>query len=204
MISYKNIVFDMGRVLTDYDADLSTRQFTDDPAVIREVNLVVYHSGEWTMLDAGLISEEEALFNMMRHCSSDEVRRVAKESFLHWDDYNLMLHPGMDRVVRGVKEAGKNAYILSNNSVRMAKGDRWKDYVPCPELYDGMFISACYHTLKPQHLIYETFLKTYGLKPQDCFFIDDLKRNVRAASACGIDGCVFDGDAEALYHRLLD
>ncbi|MEE8885174.1 MAG: HAD family phosphatase [Eubacteriales bacterium] len=203
MVPYKNIVFDMGRVLTDYDPDAATRQFTDDPAIIREVNLVVYHSGEWNMLDAGLISEEEALYDMKRHCSSDEVRRVAEQSFLHWDDYNLYLHPGMEEVVQAVHDAGKGVYMLSNNSVRMAKNDRWRDWTPCPDLFDGVLISACYHTLKPQHLIYETFCKEFGLKPEDCFFIDDLKRNIVGAKECGIDGMVFDGDAAALKKKLV-
>lgn len=61
MTGYKNIVFDMGRVLADYNADNATREYTSDPDVIREVNLLVYHSGEWIMLDAGLIREDDAL-----------------------------------------------------------------------------------------------------------------------------------------------
>lgn len=203
MTPYKNIVFDMGRVLADYDADRAARQFTDDPAVIREVNLVVYHSGEWTLLDGGLISEEEALERIKKRCSSDRVREAAEYSFLHWDEYNLWTHPGMERVVTDVKKNGRGLYILSNVSLRMRQHDRWREYVPCPDLYDGVFFSAEHKMLKPQPVIYETFCRTYGLLPEDCLFIDDLQRNVEAAVACGMGGIVFDGDADKLDRELF-
>ena len=203
MVSYKNIVFDMGRVLADYDANRATEKYTDDPAIIREVNLVVYHSGEWTLLDGGLISDEEALKNMLRRCSSDEVCRAAEFSFRHWDDFNLWQHPGMDRVIADLKQAGKGLYILSNVSLRMAVNDRWREYVPYPDDFDGVFLSAEYKMLKPQPIIYETFCNRYGLKAEDCLFIDDLKRNIDAAKACGMGGIVFDGDAEKLRKDLL-
>ena len=203
MISYKNIVFDMGRVLADYDANRATEKYTDDPAIIREVNLVVYHSGEWTLLDGGLISDEEALKNMLKRCSSDEVRRAAEFSFRHWDDYNLWQHPGMDRVIADLKQAGKRLYILSNVSLRMAVNDRWREYVPYPDDFDGVFLSAEYKMLKPQPVIYGAFCDRYGLKAEDCLFIDDLKRNIDAAKACGMGGIVFDGDAEKLRKDLL-
>lgn len=203
MVPNKNIVFDMGNVLADYDADRATKQYTDDPAVIREVNLVVYHSGEWTMLDAGLMTDEQALEKMKKRCSSDEVRRAAEFSFTHWDEYNLWPHPGMDRVIEALKKDGRDLYILSNISHRMAADDRWRRNVPHPEAFDGVFLSAEYQMIKPQPIIYQTFCSMYGLKPKDCFFIDDLKRNVDAAKAFGMDGVVFDGDAEKLGQLLL-
>jgi putative hydrolase of the HAD superfamily len=198
MISYPNIVFDMGGVLTNYDADAATRRFTDDPAVIREVNLVVYHSGEWMMLDAGLITEEEALADIQRHCSNDEVRRVAKESFLNWDKYNLFPNEEMGQLVRDLKAAGKKCYILSNVSVRLAENDRWKARIPASDAFDGYLGSAPYRTLKPQAMIYRLFFEKFSLKPEECLFIDDLKRNIDASRAEGMEGYVFDGDVKKL------
>ncbi|MDY6286322.1 MAG: HAD-IA family hydrolase, partial [Lachnospiraceae bacterium] len=94
-------------------------------------------------------------------------------------------------------------YILSNVSLRMAVNDRWREYVPYPDDFDGVFLSAEYKMLKPQPIIYETFCNRYGLKAEDCLFIDDLKRNIDAAKACGMGGIVFDGDAEKLRKDLL-
>ena len=41
------------------------------------------------------------------------------------------------------------------------------------------------------------------VKPEECFFIDDLERNIQGAKACGMDGyCFADGDRERLKIRL--
>ncbi len=200
MFPYKNVVFDMGMVLTDYDADAATRQFTDDPEIIREVNLIVYHSSEWFMMDAGLISEEEALDHFLNRCSSDKVREIARLSFENWDRYNLFLHPGMDSIIRELKQRGHGLYVLSNISSRLRTSIR--QHIPEPELFDGIFMSAEHQCLKPQPLIYELFCREYQLDPKQCFFVDDLKRNIEGANACGIDGCVFDGDTEHLRSIL--
>ena len=55
-MTYQNYVFDMGKVLIDYEIDNVIRQYTDDEDIIREVELITFLSGEWTLLDGGLIS----------------------------------------------------------------------------------------------------------------------------------------------------
>lgn len=199
---YKNIVFDMGRVLTDYDADLATKQFTDDPDVIREVNLIVYHSGEWTMMDAGLISEGEALAAFQKRASSEYVADVIEKSFLNWDKYNLTLHPGMEDVVRDLKKAGHHLYVLSNINMRLCPVSKFRNYIPAPECFDGIFLSAPHKCMKPQPIIYRMFCEENHVDPQDSIFIDDLKRNVKAAMDYGMGGYVFDGDVEKLREML--
>ena len=201
MTGYKNIVFDMGRVLADYNADNATREYTSDPDVIREVNLLVYHSGEWIMLDAGLIREDDALEKMLSRASSDEVRSAVRFSFQNWDRYNLTPHPGMGALVRDLREAGKKTYILSNVSVRLDHG-KWKSHLETPDLFDGVFLSAPHKVLKPKRQIYEMCLEEFHLNPQDCLFIDDLQRNVDAARSCGLGGYVFDGDVRKLRDFL--
>lgn len=199
---YRNILLDMGHVLVDYDAYLSIRHFTRDPETAREVYLVVFRSSEWTMLDAGLISEEEALETMCRRCSTDQAREAARKSFLHWHEYNMIPIPQMDDVVRDLKKTGHRVYVLSNASVRLPAEDNWKQILPVPELYDGVFFSASYGYIKPQHRIYELFLERFQLAAEDCFFVDDLERNIAAGRECGIEGYRFDGDVPKLREVL--
>ena len=47
-----------------------------------------------------------------------------------------------------------------------------------------MFYSQEWLALKPQPVIYEKFFKRFGLKPEECFFIDDLQENVDVSIAC--------------------
>ena len=45
--------------------------------------------------------------------------------------------------------------------------------------------------IKPEPEIYHYLLDTYGLKPEECVFIDDLKENIHSAVNLGIAGIVF-------------
>lgn len=201
MIKYQNIVFDMGHVLINYDADWSINRFTENEAVKKEVRDVVFRSGEWILLDAGLITEEEALEGIRAHCSSDEVREVAEKSFAVWDQYNMVPVPGTAEVLYELKRAGKNLYVLSNASLRLEKV--YQKYIPAAEILDGVFFSASWKCLKPQEEMYRKFLQHFSLRAEDCFFLDDLQRNIDGAAACGIDGCVYREQDPQVLRRIL-
>ena len=188
MISYKNILFDMGTVLVTYNPEWVIRRYTEDEELIREVKNIVFHSQEWFLLDAGLIEEEKAERNWMERLSSDKARELAHLSFQNWHLYNMKTIPGTAEIIRAVKENGKEIYLLSNASLRLLS--IYKEVIPAVECFSGIFYSAAHKCVKPQDIIYERFLKEYSLNPADCFFIDDLEENISAAKAVGISGAV--------------
>ena len=188
MISYKNILFDMGNVLVTYNPEWVIRHYTEDEALIREVKNIVFHSQEWLLLDAGLIEEEKAERNWMERLSSDKAREIAHLSFQNWHLYNMKVIPGTAEIIRALKENGKEIYLLSNASMRLLS--IYKEVIPAVECFSGIFYSAAHKCVKPQDIIYERFLKEYSLNPSDCFFIDDLEENISAAKAVGISGAV--------------
>lgn len=49
---------------------------------------------------------------------------------------------------------------------------------------------------KPDPEIYEYLFETYKLKPEECFFIDDLSANIETAKKLGMDGIVFTGNID--------
>ena len=188
MISYKNILFDMGNVLVTYNPEWVIRRYTEDEELIREVKNIVFHSQEWFLLDAGLIEEEKAERNWMERLSSDKARELAHLSFQNWHLYNMKVIPGTAEMIRALKENGKEIYLLSNASMRLLS--IYKEVIPAVECFSGIFYSAAHKCVKPQDIIYERFLKEYSLNPADCFFIDDLEENISAAKAVGISGAV--------------
>ena len=188
MISYKNILFDMGNVLVTYNPEWVIRHYTEDEELIREVKNIVFHSQEWLLLDAGLIEEEKAERNWMERLSSDKAREIAHLSFQNWHLYNMKVIPGTAEMIRALKENGKEIYLLSNASLRLLS--IYKEVIPAVECFSGIFYSAAHKCVKPQDIIYERFLKEYSLNPADCFFIDDLEENISAAKAVGISGAV--------------
>lgn len=188
MISYKNILFDMGNVLITYNPEWVIRRYTEDEELILEVKNIVFNSQEWFLLDAGLIEEEKAERNWMERLSSDKARELAHLSFQNWHLYNMKVIPGTAEMIRALKENGKEIYLLSNASLRLLS--IYKEVIPAVECFSGIFYSAAHKCVKPQDIIYERFLKEYSLNPADCFFIDDLEENISAAKAVGISGAV--------------
>ncbi len=199
-MAYQNYVFDMGKVLIDYDIDNVIRKFTSDPNIIREVELITFESGEWIQLDAGLMSEEEGLEEMLRHASSDEVREITRQSFWNWHKYNMRPKVGMAELLVDLKQRGKKIYVLSNASIRLESC--YKDYMPRPDLFDGVLFSASVKYIKPQQRIYEIFFEQFSLKPEECYFIDDRKGNIVGSREAGMEGYVFDGDVEKLKQTI--
>ena len=83
-----------------------------------------------------------------------------------------------------VKERGFGIYVLSNAS------DLFYKYFPnlLPlDFFDGVFVSSDYLMLKPDLEIYETFLTKYGLKAEECLFVDDRQENADGAAKTGMN-----------------
>jgi len=54
------------------------------------------------------------------------------------------------------------------------------------DYFDGGIISAEVHCSKPDIIIYRILLDRYKLLPEECFYIDDMDINVKAAESAGI------------------
>lgn len=196
----KNIVFDMGNVLVGYDADRVCRRFMENEEAIERVKTAVFVSPEWVMLDMGVIEEDYALERMVSRLDSQEEREAAEKCFAHWHEYNMWPIQEMGELVKELKEKGYRIYLCSNASVRLL--ECYKTTIPAIDVFDGILFSAPEKCMKPQKEIYERLFERFSLKPEECFFIDDLKINIDGAAACGMRGYCFDGDVEKLKKMI--
>lgn len=196
----KNIVFDMGNVLVRYRAEPTCERFIEDLLDRERVRTAVFVSPEWTLLDMGVITEEQALMQICARLP-ERLHEAAALCLRDWHLYNMYPIQEMEQVVRELKARGFGAYVLSNAAIRLK--EIWRELFPAPESYDGVLFSAEVQCIKPQKEIYEHFFTRFGLKPEECFFIDDLAVNIEGARACGMDGyCFQDGDIERLKKVL--
>ncbi|MEY8355679.1 HAD family phosphatase [Lachnospiraceae bacterium 54-53] len=197
----KNIVFDMGKVLVNYEGDRVCRHFMEDEAERKAVSSAVFDSQEWLFLDMGLIPEEEALKRMQAHLETDHAREMAALCLKHWHEYNMFPREDMGELVAWLKEEGYGIYLCSNASLRLL--ECFRTVIPGIEHFDGILFSAEVKCIKPQREMYGHLFERFHLKPEECFFIDDLSMNVEGARACGMDGyCFADGDAGRLKEYL--
>lgn len=193
----KQIVFDMGGVLVHYSPsrfiDLLSAGGEDKALLLREV----FNTVEWFRMDRGTITEEEASAAMKRNLPPR--LHEAVDRLMAWWELELRPMEGMAELLAELKELGYGLYLLSNATVRQPE---YFDRLPGSEYFDGRLVSAFYKLLKPQREIYETLLREFGLRVEECFFVDDSVANVEGAYCVGLSGAVFDGDVDRLRRAL--
>ncbi|MFD3654014.1 HAD family hydrolase [Streptomyces sp. NPDC058620] len=90
------------------------------------------------------------------------------------------MDPVMSGLLRRVREAGVPVALLSNSWGHRYDREGWD------ELFDAVVISCEVGMRKPEPEIFRHTARLLDRRPEECVFVDDLGRNVRAASALGM------------------
>ena len=184
----KNIVFDYGAVLIDwnphylYDPYFGDRQKADWFLG----NICTF---EWNMtLDGGRPFHGACLEKAAEFPEWKEAIMLYESG---WRKMVAGEMSGMYEVVKSLKEKGYSLYGLSNWS---AETFPWvRESFPVFRLLDGMVVSGEEFLLKPYPEIYNLLLSRYALKAEESVFIDDNPANVEGARKVGMKGLLFRG-----------
>lgn len=194
----RNIIFDMGQVLIRWEPAKLLKHFSltpeDEALLLREMFLDV----EWVQLDRGVISGEQAARQICARVPAhlhETVHSCVKE----WFTFYLEPIPGMAELVAELAGKGYGIYLLSNATTAL-RG--YFPRIPGSEYFQGLMVSGEEKLLKPQHEIYEALYDRFGLKPEECFFMDDNPSNVEGAILTGMQAAVFRADASAIRAKL--
>ena len=192
----KNIVFDMGNVLLAYAPEEYVHKIISEPEAAQNVLKELFFGPEWVQLDAGAITEEQAVRQVQKR-----IPRYADSVQLAMDLWHSDLTPmeGMPGIIDDLKAGRYQIFLLSNTSLRFLK------YYRKVEMFrklDGFVISAQEKLLKPDPAIYRRLCDRYGLAPQECLFVDDLQKNIDNAVNAGWQGHLFAGAEE--LRRFLE
>ncbi len=193
----KNIIFDMGNVLLDFNPSEPLDRFCSSEEEKATIKRELFDGEEWIQRDLGNITVEE-MYNRVAGRIPEKYHGSLKKIINEWD-YSMVPLDGAKEFFEFVKKAGYGVYILSNASVN------FYDYFPRHfdlDSFDGVVVSADIHIIKPDRGIYEHLLKTYNLKAEECLFIDDRKDNVLAARALGINAHQFKNDYDIIKSML--
>lgn len=179
----KNIIFDLGNVLYRFDPIFILEQFSLSQSQKEQFLQVIFKSKEWLSLDQGTITEEEALNHMLMQLNPED-HALARDIFMNWHLYLTEIQ-GMETILTSLKEHGYQLYLLSNTSVRFLT---FQSQCSLLRFFDGTFASALYRMIKPDPLIYQTFLSQFHLQAKECLFIDDQEANILGAKKVGLHG----------------
>lgn len=182
----RNIVFDIGNVLSDF----CWREFLEnkgfDDAMIERLANATVRTEYWNEYDKGAMSDEE-IMQAFVNCDPE----IAEEIHKGFDNVS-----GMVRIreyacpwVCELKEKGYRVYYLSNFAA--------KTEAQCPDslaflpLMDGGILSYREKMIKPGEEIYNLLCRRYHLKPEECVFLDDTLKNIETARRLGWKGIHF-------------
>ncbi|MCQ2146905.1 MAG: HAD family phosphatase [Bacteroidales bacterium] len=182
----KNLVFDFGKVLVDYEFDSVLRTFFDDEAELARFKKHFVSSNFIDKCDKEdipfqqIIDEEKAV-----HPEWSVQLQMFYDRYL---DFVTEEVPGMRDILIKYRQKGYKLYGLTNwNSVVYKVIEKF-DIL---QFLDDRLISSEEHLLKPDVAIYKRLCDKFGLVPGECVFADDKLPNVEGARAYGLNAIHF-------------
>ena len=187
------IIFDLGKVLVDYDWKKYLKSLHYDEASIQAVGDAMFASKDWVEADRGVRNEEEILQSFI-----DNDPEYEKEIRNAFEDMGFTIHTfSYTRIwLKYLKKRGYNIYYLSNFSKPLY--DRCKEELSFLDLMDGGYMSWQVKMLKPEPEFYQKLLKDFKIDPAKAVFLDDVLDNIAEARIQGINAVHFKGKKEAV------
>ncbi len=182
----KNVIFDIGNVLTDFRWREFLREKGFDEEMIDRIAGASLLSEVWCEYDRGAWTQEQLMEAFVKNDPA-----IEKELHMAFDDFTGMVTPREYAIpwLQSLKANGYRVLYLSNFSrkaeVECADALNFMPYM------DGGILSYRDKLIKPNPDIYKLILSRYGLVAEESVFIDDTLVNVEAAEKVGIHGIHF-------------
>lgn len=192
------VIFDVGRVLFQWDLRHLFEKLIDDPAEL-----------DWFL--ANVVTEEW-------HFEHDRGRSLAEmlpERIALYPDHEALIRayadrfnetipgavPGSIELARALHGQGTPLYAITNFGHEF-----WEDFRPTQDVFDlfrDIVVSGTEKLAKPDPAIFRLAERRFGHPAQAMFFIDDNPHNIAAARDCGWHVHLFT-DAETLRADLAE
>ncbi len=195
----KNVIFDFGNVLARFDPEALGKKYAQTAEDAARLTSVIFDD-RWADYDGGRMTYEEHLAGSLERLP-EALHEAAARLFANWHG-ELEPIPAMEELIRTLYDRGYGLYILSNAPVEFSSKAR-KNY-PITELFDGAVYSAEIRMDKPHAPIYRHLLQTYGLRADECLFIDDKPVNVEGARACGMHAEIYGGGSTSPLLKKIE
>ncbi|WP_217950551.1 HAD family hydrolase [Granulicatella adiacens] len=193
----KNLVFDMGNVLIEWNSEKILQAITDDIKLQNLLRKEVFETSLWVQTDEGVKTREE-MIEIVTAKIGEEYRNEITQLSRYWYKYVDVYTKVQDRIIE-LSKNGYNIYILSNTAYTFY--DLVKEgYLPVTSIAKGIVLSCEERVLKPNEKIYNILLERYNLDPHDTMFFDDLPENIWGAARCRINGFVVENESELLTY----
>lgn len=180
----KNIIFDIGNVILNFNIDRVLNEFSDSKEEQEFIKKNIIESPEWlgnALIDTGYLTRDDAIKIVQDRTDHSNDKLIID----FWKNYNKFAKID-ERVLNLIKKLKNNnyrIYLLSNINPYTHELVKKSGLF---EIVDGYVLSYKEHMIKPYKSIYNTLLKRYNLKPEESVFIDDNEKNIITGNLLGI------------------
>ena len=191
-MAVRNVIFDFGGVLLDWNPRHLYRPYFNDEAEM-EYFLANICTFEWNAENDRGVPMAENVARLQRQFPEYAEPIAMFKS--RWDEMLRASIPEGVALLKEVKRRGYRLYGLTNWEAETI-GVAYERY-DFFSLFDGIVVSGEEHVIKPEPEIYRRLLDRYRLRADECLFIDDNAQNIEAALALGFAAVRFDNPATA-------
>lgn len=195
----KAVIFDVGGVLMHMDWKEYDRFGVERGLPEREWLRILHQTDEFNAWQTGAGSEEDyqqSILDGVREHIGDRAEAFVTE----WFHQPPGRHEPNIEMAQALIEAGYTVGVLSNAGPDLR--DRIDENLGRKVDWHDLVVSAEVGLAKPDHAIYHLVMERLSLRPEHCFFIDDIKVNIAAAQEVGWTAHRFKGDYAALQADL--
>jgi epoxide hydrolase-like predicted phosphatase len=180
MIVPKAVVFDLGKVLVDFDYTIAARRIAArGKMTLSEIARYINQSSVFMQYESGRVTTEEFY---------DEIRRVTgfqgslAEFSACFADIFAAIEP-MVELQAALRRRGLAAYVFSNTNELAAEHIRRS--FPFYANFDDYILSYQHGAMKPDAKLYEVVEHRSGRRNAELLYIDDRPENIAAGAARG-------------------
>ena len=192
----KNIIFDFGNVLVQWHPEVVYGEFFGDEAkawwFLRHVADMDFRQ----RIDAGESMEDCIREKQAQYPEYEQAVALYRSK---WREMLTDEVPGMREVISELRARNYEIFGLTNWSMETFPEAR--AHFGILQMIDRYVVSGAEGLVKPDPRLFQVLLDRYGLKSEDCSFVDDNPDNVAAAKGMGMQGILFT-NAETLRKEL--
>jgi glucose-1-phosphatase len=174
------VVFDLGKVLVDFDYSIAARRFAARGRMtIQEIAQYINQSTLFVEYELGVVTTQQFYAEICRvtgfHASLAEFGECFADIF-------VPIEP-MVQLQAALRQPGLPAYIFSNTNELAVEHIRRS--FPFYANFDGYVLSYQHGAMKPDARLYEVAEHQSGRRGAEILYLDDRPENVAAGAARG-------------------
>lgn len=194
----KNIVFDIGGVLIEYEYSFYANKISMPQ--LKEIEKIIVKEPQWREYLNGKLKVGE----LVRYLENKYPTRKKEINIWLGKEYQkefIFLIEENIKILQELKQMHYNIYLLSN--LTKETFEILEEQYQITKRVTGAIYSYQENCSKPDKKIYQILLERYQLNPKETLFIDDAKKNVEVAQALGMIGIQYQDNLKKEIQKIV-